>query len=427
VGYQPKVGKLDEKPEVLPLNQINKIYILFILSIFHLVLIFHEAIVKIFPTLVVGNISISILLIILFGLYYSFSFLPKLKFKKFQSLIDHINNFDTSKSIKKFLLFAVPITIFGIILRIITIRLIPYKVEIADMLPLIQKAAEALLHGGNPYQTYYFPYPMPLTFWPGLWLIYVPSFLLNFDPRWIGLGLWIFISIMFILLPLKNAKMQKTSLVLILSSVNILFFQISFPLISFQAYGHTFGLWLWLMLMSMTLIYKKYVWSAFLFGLVLASRQTAIIYAPILVAFWGFQAGWGKAIKYLLTSGIVFGIIVLPFLIQSPQQFLIAPIQHYRALGEYAMSLGETGWTGNSIGFSYIIQKNLGANYLSAILGITTVLLSGASFLLARKITGLLVYLAFCVTVFSFFTPIPWMYEYFPPLLFLTMALISEE
>ncbi|MHB8134698.1 MAG: hypothetical protein ACYDH1_10790 [Anaerolineaceae bacterium] len=91
------------------------------------------------------------------------------------------------------------------------------------------------------------------------------------------------------------------------------------------------------------------------------------------------------------------------------------------------MSLGETGWTGNSIGFSYIIQKNLGAYYLFAILGIMTVLLSGASFFLARKITGLLVYLAFSVTVFSFFTPISWMYEYFPPLLFLTMALISEE
>jgi len=161
--------------------------------------------------------------------------------------------------------------------------------------------------------------------------------------------------------------------------------------------------------------------------LVLASRQTAIIYAPILFSFWGFQVGWGKAIKYLLTSGIVFGIIVLPFLIQSPQQFLIAPIQHYKALGQYAMSLGETGWTGNSIGFSYIIQKNWGPDFLSAILGFITVLISVGSIFLARKITGLLVYLAFSVTLFSFFTPIPWMYEYFPPLLFLAMALISEE
>jgi len=253
------MGKLDEKPVDLPFFQLNKLYILFVLTIFHLVLIFHEAIVKIFPTLVVGNISISILFIILFGLYYSFNFLPKVKINKFQSLIDRINNYETNKSIKRFLLFAIPITIFGIVLRIITIQLIPYKVEIADMLPLIQKSAEALLQGENPYQIYYFPYAMPLTFWPGLWLIYVLSIILKLDPRWIGLGLWILVSIIFVLLPIKNAKMQKTSLVLLLSGVNILLFQISFPLISFQAYGHTFGLWLWLILMIVALINKKYV------------------------------------------------------------------------------------------------------------------------------------------------------------------------
>ncbi len=70
-----------------------------------------------------------------------------------------------------------------------------------------------MLQGQNPYQVYHFPYAMPLTFWPGLWLVYLPSFLLNFDPRWIGLGLWAIISVIFILIPVKSCKKELFKLV----------------------------------------------------------------------------------------------------------------------------------------------------------------------------------------------------------------------
>jgi len=402
--------------------QVNKIFIFLVLILFHLVLTLHEAIIHLFPSRNTGNIWISIFLVFLFVFLFSAT-KNRLSEKKFLNITFFNKKINSQYAIRLFFSFVIPVSFVGFFVRLFVIRIVPFDVQIADMLPLIQKAAEALLQGQNPYQVYYFPYAMPLTFWPGLWLIYVPSFLLSFDPRWIGLGLWTVISVILILIPLNEVKKNKSSLFLIFAGVSILLLQISIPLISFQAYGHTFGLWLWLILMSVSLIKKRFLWSAIFLGIVLASRQTSVIYVPILFAFWISQVGWLRSIKFVCVSVIVFGIIVLPLLLQSPENFLIAPIQHYARLGDYAMAQGDNGWTANAIGFSYVIQKYLGAKILSVFQGITLIFISMSSFLLARNITNLLIFLAFSVTVFSFFTPIPWLYEYFPPLLFLTLAL----
>ena len=347
--------------------------------------------------------------------------------KKFHTIALLKKKIDSRHALKLFLTFVFLVSGVGFLARLILIRIIPIDVQTGDMLPLIQKAAEAMLQGQNPYQVFHFPYAMPLTFWPGLWLIYLPSFLLDFDPRWIGLGLWAMISVIFILIPVKAVKKNNSLLYLLFTSVSILFLQISIPLISFQSFGHTFGLWLWLILMSVSLLRKRYIWSAVFLGFVLASRQTSIIYVPILFAYWISQVGWLRSIKFVCVSVIVFGIIVFPFLLQSPEQFLIAPIQHYARLGEYAMAQGENGWTANAIGFSYVIQKQWGSGFLSIILWSLVVLLSIPPFFVIRKVKDLFVYIAFSLTVFSFFTPIPWMYEYFPSLLFLTMAVFVEN
>ncbi len=347
--------------------QVDKFYIFLVLLLFHLILFFHVEIIDLFPFNSTGNTYISIFLVMLFVFLY-FATKHSLFEKEFRKVALINKKIDSQYAIKLFLTFVIPVSVFGFLVRLLLIRLVPLDVQIGDMLPLIQKAAEAMLQGQNPYQVYHFPYAMPLTFWPGLWLVYLPSFLLNFDPRWIGLGLWAIISVIFILIPVKVVKKNCSSLYLMFAGVSILLLQISIPLISFQAYGHTFGLWLWLILMSVSLLRKRYIWSAVFLGIVLASRQTSVIYIPILFAYWISQVGWLRSIKFVCVSVIVFGIIVFPFLLQSPEQFLIAPIQHYARLGEYAMAQGENGWTANAIGFSYVIQKQWGSGILSIIL-----------------------------------------------------------
>ena len=293
------------------------------------------------------------------------------------------------------------------------------------MLPLIQKACTAFLQGQNPYQVYYFPYAMPLTFWPGLWLPFLPAILFGFDPRWIGLIFWGIISIILIFFPIKISKRNSPNFILLLSSFNILLLQISINLVSFHGIGHTFTLWLWLVLLGIGIIDKKNILTAIALGLVISSRQTSIIYIPILMIFWYRNLGWKTALKLMVISFAVFFFITLPFIMQSPYNFFFSPILHYQKLASSAMSLSATGGTSSTIGFSYMIQKYWGANILSIVSGLIVMLIAGASFIMTKRTTRLILFLAASVTAFTIFAPIPWIYEYYPALLFLSLAIIS--
>ena len=258
-------------------------------------------------------------------------------------------------------------------------------------------------------------------------MVFLPSFWLGFDPRWIGLALWAIISIIFILIPIKGCQKESFWYVFVIRRYEYSF---SSNFISMDQFS---GLWpyLWFVVVAdinefgvhekAVHLERSFSWNCF-------SLTTNRFYlCAFVVCLLGFTERVGSVSKIFFISVFVFGIIVLPFLIQSPQQFLIAPIQHYQRLGDYAMAQGQSGWTANAIGFSYVIQEKWGADVLSKILGLAALLLATMSFFVIKNVKGLLVYAAFSVTVFSFFTPIPWMYEYFPALLFLTLALFSEE
>ena len=141
---------------------------------------------------------------------------------------------------------------------------------------------------------------------------------------------------------------------------------------------------------------------------------------------WYQQKNLISSVKYLTISFFVFGLITFPFILNSPQQFFIEPIQHYRELGKYAIVSEEVHWIKNSIGFSYIIQKTFGSNILTLFSYLSILLITIFSFLIVKTPQKLLIYLATSVTFFSFFTPIPWNYEYFPPLFFLFLAIFCE-
>jgi hypothetical protein len=151
-------------------------------------------------------------------------------------------------------------------------QLTPFDSKIADMLPLIESAGRTFLQGDFPYQTYYVPHILPLTFWPGLWMPFLPAIYFNFDLRWVGLIAWVIISIILILYSIRVSKQKSSAIILITSSINILLLQISTELLAFQAYGHTFVLWLLLLIMGIAIIEKRWLVSAILLGLVISSN-----------------------------------------------------------------------------------------------------------------------------------------------------------
>jgi hypothetical protein len=399
----------------------SKIILLIITIIFHIILIFHTKIIFQFPKSEIGGALIALVFIFLFVLLFfsqKYSFFIRILL----NICKKIESLDLQKSIKLYLLFTIPISMLGIYSRYLVIQSIPLDSKIADVLPLISTAGRAFLQGYYPYQTFYVPYPLPLTFWPGLWMPFLPAIFFNFDLRWIGLIVWLIITIILIFYSIRVSKFNSSPIVLLLSAINILLLQISPELIAFQAYGHTFVLWLLLLLMGIALIEKRWLISALLLGLVMSSRQTAIIFFPILLALWYHQNGWKIALRNLFISGFIFGIITIPFFLKSPEQFIIIPIQHYIELGEYYVSLGKNGKVFETIGFSYLIQKYWGGRALSIISTIVALGISFLSYFYFKSNKNFPLYLASSIILLTFFTPIPWRYEFFPALFFLLMA-----
>ncbi len=397
----------------------SKIIYLIITICFHLILNFHTKIILLFSKFEIGGAIIALVFVFLFVLLF---FSQTKSFKQKMNFDFKKVDLNIQKSIKFFLLFSIPISLLGIYSRILVINTIPLDSKIADMLPLIESAGRAFLQGYYPYQTYYVPHPLPLTFWPGLWMPFLPAIILNFDFRLIGLIVWVIISIILILYSIRVSKIQSSSIVLIVSAVNILLLQVSTELIAFQAYGHTFVLWLFMLLIGIAVIEKRWLISAILLGLVISTRQTAIIFFPILFTLWYHKIGWKKAIFNAVISSLFFVIITFPFLLASPEKFLLEPIRHYKELGEYYVSLGKSGKVFETIGFSYLIQKYWGARILSVFSALIMIGLSFFSFFYVKSMKNFLVLMAFCIVLFTFFTPIPWRYEYFPALLFLSLA-----
>ncbi len=80
--------------------------------------------------------------------------------------------------------------LWGVLLRVLALHLVPFDPESADMLSAVEKACGSLLHGINPYGQTYFVNPthsFPLVYFPLLWLPYLPFKALAVDIRWFNL------------------------------------------------------------------------------------------------------------------------------------------------------------------------------------------------------------------------------------------------
>jgi len=406
-------------------TELSKFNLLIIIILYQIILLFSANIISVFYESEIGGVIIALSFIILFLLLFLLKNKPIFPGIKKSKTWQKLQTFEQIKAIRLYLFFVVLVTILGCLIRIFLILTIPLLPEIADMLPLIKKAGEVFLQGGNPYQIHFVPHPLPLTFWPGLWIPYLPATLINFDPRWIGLFFWILISILLIAFSIKKYKENNSNNLLLLSGMSIFILQFSFHLLGFHTFGHTFPLWFLMTLMVIALIDKRYLLSAVCLGLLLSSRQTSLILVPIVFAYWVSQKSLANSIKYLLHAVMTFSIISLPFYISAPEQFLKIPIQHYKELGEYYVALGKQGKAIETIGFSYLVQKFWGANILNYLSYTSLLLIALSSFIVYKNPKRLAIWMAAGVILFSFFTPIPWTYEYYPPMILMTLALLN--
>ena len=183
---------------------------------------------------------------------------------------------------------------------------------------------------------------------------------------------------------------------------------------------------MWISLLAFAIIHKRFWLEAIMLGVLLASRQTAVVYAPLMAIYWlRATASWRTtALLSLVTCGTCL-VLCGPFLALTPHAFLIDPLRHYSELGDWDFTKGAAGFGANAIGLSYMI-RGLQVKHL---LPLVTALAVIAPWVLAwwrlKSRSDLLLYMGFAGMVSAMTSPIPWHYEYFVPFILFAFASIA--
>lgn len=287
-------------------------------------------------------------------------------------------------------------------LRLHWMRTYPVDAQYGDMLPLIDQAGRHFLSGHYPYTEYHLPWPLPLTFFPLLWISHLPALLLGLDLRWTGLLCTL------LLIPLLLHKRPAALL-------PVLTFAILPTFTFFTVNGHTPPYWLYLCAFGYTLTRRNPFASAVFLGLTLATRQTALILVPFAALAWYRAHGTRATLTALALTGTLTAALCLPFFLPDPHAFLLEPLHHYRELAEaYRQGTGDPARLLQTLGFANLLST-LGLNALLSPARLLVFLLglSGCA-RYARTPRDHIAWIAATGILFTFFTPIPWLYAYFP-------------
>jgi hypothetical protein len=280
----------------------------------------------------------------------------------------------------------------------------PVDAQYGDMLPLIQLAGEKFLSGAYPYTGYELPWPLPLTFFPGLWMSYLPALMLGSDLRWIGLcG-----TLGCIILMGKNIHSRAGLGVLVAFALLPVFH-------FFTVNGHTQSFWFMLCGFGYCFVQGMPLRAAFFLGLALATRQTALVLFPFAMLGWWRELGSGKAWRPGVLCAGLTGLICLPFFLINPDAFLFEPLRHYQELARsYQEGAGDPAYLLETFGFANLAHLGGFSQWLApARLMVWIFGLAGCLYF-ARTPRDHIRWMAVTALCFTLFTPIPWIYAYFP-------------
>lgn len=205
-------------------------------------------------------------------------------------------------------LFAIrSIFLLAFILAIAHVLSTPLDSSAADMLPIIKAACNHVLQGGMPYGVV-FPEAsvFPFVYLPGSWLPYLPFVALDLDPRVLNLIAYAAIVLVAEIAVLRCGGDSER--------LAILFYPLLMSPVMAQAivYGHVWSYWMMAVVLGYLLIRFRLYWSAFVIGLMLATRQWAVFIALPVVIYYFFNV---PPKRFIGLAGVVclgFSTLLLP-------------------------------------------------------------------------------------------------------------------
>jgi hypothetical protein len=176
----------------------------------------------------------------------------------------------------------------------------------SDMLPLIREAGQAFLSGHSPYSG-----AAPSTYWPGMWLSYLPFSALGLDLRW---GNLLFMSLFAAFAHFFNRRKSPAAAAMLAL----------FLLNPWLAYRHELYLsaYLWVLaLFAFCLATGRRLAAALAFGLSLALYPFSWVLAPLWISWEWRGSGRREALKSLGFALGAAAVLLAPFLLWDAAGF----------------------------------------------------------------------------------------------------------
>jgi hypothetical protein len=226
---------------------------------------------------------------------------------------------------------AVVALVLGLIIRGIHMENIPIQPENGDMLPLVQRAIDNLLDGESPYRLYHMPWDVPLTYLPVTWLAYLPTYLLDIDLRWTNIAAELGIATTLAWLSAQRSTWQiawRHEPALFLWAW--LFLQ---PSVIHWDSGNTAPIsWLLLAVTLALVLAERERAGALMLGLTAAGTPLVSVFGVFIGLHWLRRYGLQQALRLLGLSAMVAGVLILPFFLWAPRDFMLGTYQWFNLI-----------------------------------------------------------------------------------------------
>ena len=322
------------------------------------------------------------------------------------------------------LISAIIIVILGLFWRFQVYSGTEIHSKMGDMLPLIDQATDTFLAGEFPYKVYELPWKVTLTYMPGMWMPYLTAQFFDFDLRYTGL---VFSAATMVFLLLATFKNSSEPEVLVVGWVVIVCFCLSPAIARFSINGHTYPLWFYVSVFCFCLIRGHYKTAALFFALMLATRQTSIVYLPFVLMFFWRQNNLRLLAVCLVLMVAVCGSLCLPYALVDFKTFLLDPMEAYKKMAYWDFQLGDKSYASGTIGLAYAIKTSGWMTDLSWLRYGLLALLPLCAWYCVRDTFSLLVSMGAAGILFAVIAPVSWYYIYVPPILLLSFAVMSKS
>ncbi len=292
----------------------------------------------------------------------------------------------------------------------------------SDMLPGIQMAVRRWLDGGNLYGMQDLgTHTARVVYLPITEIAYAPLVWLDADVRWLGVaGLIVLASLAYGFSHRRGIGLATVVATFVLS-----------PLLVERHEAYLAPLWILLALFAGAVVHQRWWLASLTLGLCLAAQQLSVLLLPFYAVLLWRQKGMGAALLHLVLAICTGALILLPFVVSAPADFLYGVWGGYQEGSQKpgaALSLSMRVTAG---GFSVatMIYPLVGSTWGLILQAVAYFVVVLVGLVRIRRPADGLIWAAVAQTVFVLFNKPPWnwIYLYVSALILLLFAALARE